>query len=114
MQLLLPQKQSTQGSAMAVGDVNNDGLDDLFLGNGFGKPAELYFQKSNGKFTLTNQRAFLIDAKYEDQKALLLDIDNDKDLDLYVTSGGYQLSENSPLLQDRLYLNNGKGGFTKK
>ncbi len=113
LQLLLPQKQSTQGSAMAVGDVNNDGLDDLFLGNGFGKPAELYFQKSNGKFTLTNQRAFLIDAKYEDQKALLLDIDNDKDLDLYVTSGGYQLSENSPLLQDRLYLNNGKGGFTK-
>lgn len=42
-----------------------------------------------------------------------LDVDNDNDLDLYVTSGGYDVKENSPLLQDRLYLNNGKGKFTK-
>lgn len=113
LQLLLPQKQSTQGSAIAVADVNNDGLEDLFLGNGFGKPAELYLQTKNNTFIRSQQKAFAKDAKYEDQKALFLDIDNDADLDLYVSSGGYELAENDPLLQDRLYINNGKGIFTK-
>lgn len=113
LQLLLPQKQSTQSKAIAVADVNNDGLDDLFLGNGFGEPAQLYLQNKKGTFSKSNNFVFKTDAKYEDQNALFFDADGDKDLDLYVTSGGYELPVNSTLLQDRLYLNNGQGTFSK-
>ena len=112
-QLLLPQKQSEKGAALAVADVNNDGLDDFFVGNAANASASLYIQKKDGSFVETNQALFSSDASFEDTDAIFIDIDNDKDLDLYVTSGGYEVPENSPLLQDRLYINNGKGRFKK-
>ncbi len=113
LQVLLPQKQSTIDNCMAVADVNNDGLDDLFIGNTLGHPAQLYIQNSLGKFTNTKQPAFLRDKAYNDNNAQFFDADNDGDLDLYVTSGNYSQLKNSQLLQDRLYLNNGKGSFKK-
>lgn len=112
-QLLLPQKQSEKGAALAVADVNNDGLDDFFVGNAANASASLYIQKKNGSFVETNQALFSSDASFEDIDAIFIDIDNDNDLDLYVTSGGYEIPENSPLLQDRLYINNGRGSFKK-
>lgn len=113
LQLLLPQKQSEISSPIAVADVNNDGLDDLFIGNAQGENAALFIQKSNGSFTISNTSLFETDKIHEDTDALFLDIDNDNDLDLYVASGGYEIKENSILLQDRLYVNDGKGNFKK-
>jgi hypothetical protein len=73
----------------------------------------LYVQDSAGKFKSTNESLWKAEAKYEDANAHFFDADNDGDQDLYVVSAGYELSENSPLLQDRLYTNDGKGNFRK-
>jgi len=113
LQLLLPQKQSTVDNALAVADINNDGLDDIFIGNTIGFPSEIYIQNSSGTFEKTNQELFEKEKAYNDNNALFFDADNDGDVDLYVASGNYSQTENSALLQDRLYLNNGKGHFLK-
>lgn len=113
LQLLLPQKQSTIDNVLKVADVNNDGLDDFFVGNSMGLPAELYMQNTSGKFVKTNLELFEKDKSYNDNNALFFDADNDKDLDLYVASGNYSQPEDSPFLQDRLYINDGKGNFSK-
>ncbi|PKQ44476.1 FG-GAP-like repeat-containing protein, partial [Confluentibacter flavum] len=112
-QVLLPQKQSQQGPAFAVADVNGDGLDDVFLGGALGQPAELYLQNAGGTFNGQAQSAFERDRAHEDNGAHFFDADGDGDQDLYVASGGYELGENDGLLQDRLYLNDGKGNFTR-
>ncbi|EDP71168.1 ASPIC/UnbV domain protein [Flavobacteriales bacterium ALC-1] len=113
LQLLLPQKQSTVDNALTVADVNNDGLEDIFIGNTIGFPAELYIQNVSGSFVKSNENLFEKDKAYNDNNALFFDADRDGDLDLYVASGNYSQTEDSPLLQDRLYINNGKGNFTK-
>lgn len=113
LQFLLPQKQSEISSPLAVADVNNDGLEDLFIGNAKGAEAELYIQKSDATFIKISEQTFNKDKDFEDTDAKFIDIDNDNDLDLYVTSGGYEFEENSPFLQDRLYINDGTGHFTK-
>nr|WP_315156887.1 VCBS repeat-containing protein [uncultured Flavobacterium sp.] len=112
-QVLLPQKLSQQGPALSVGDVNKDGLDDFYVGGAQGQSGKLYMQNSSGKFDISVQSDFEKDKQYEDIRSIFFDANSDGYLDLYVTSGGYELSENSPLLQDRLYLNNKKGKFIK-
>ena len=112
-QVLMPQKQSQQGPAFDIVDVNNDGLEDIFLGGALNQEASLFLQSVNGTFKETNNFIFKKDKAYEDIGAHFFDADNDGDLDLYVTSGGYELEENSSLLQDRLYTNDGKGNFNK-
>ncbi len=113
VQLLLPQKESSKGTGIVTGDVNGDGLDDFFVGNALGAAAALYIQDTSGKFKNTNESLWKTEAKYEDANALFFDAEGDGDLDLYVVSAGYELSENDTLLQDRLYLNDGKGNFSK-
>ena len=113
LQLLIPQKQSSKGTKMTVGDVNGDGLEDFFVGNAGGSPAALYIQKTDGSFLATNENLWQSEKQYEDANALFFDADNDGDLDLYVVSAGYELKGNSPFLQDRLYKNDGKGNFKK-
>jgi hypothetical protein len=114
LQLLIPQKQSTKGSGITVADVNKDGLEDFFVGNAAGASAALYIQNNDGSFKKSNESLWNKERKYEDANALFFDADQDGDQDLYVVSAGYELKENSPLLQDRLYLNNGAGNFTRK
>ncbi len=97
-----------------MADVNGDGLDDFFVGNAAGAEAALYFQKADGSFKKTNEALWKNNAKYEDSNALFFDADGDGDQDLYVVSAGYELDEKSPLLQDRLFVNDGKGNYTYK
>lgn len=112
-QLLLPQKQSTKGTAIITADVNKDGLDDFFVGNAKGAAAAMYIQNSDGSFRKTNNSLWQSEAKYEDANALFFDADGDNDQDLYVVSAGYELGENNSLLQDRLFINDGNGTFRK-
>ncbi|MEM6684398.1 MAG: VCBS repeat-containing protein [Bacteroidota bacterium] len=111
-QVLLPHKMSTLGPAVATADINNDGLEDIFVGGAFGMPASVYLQTSNG-FKLQPTATFDADKISEDVGALFFDPDQDGDQDLYVVSGGYEFSETSNFLKDRLYINDGNGQFQK-
>nr|WP_288931791.1 VCBS repeat-containing protein [uncultured Allomuricauda sp.] len=112
-EILLPYKQSTQGPFIEKADVNNDGYIDILLGGASDQPTTLFVQSQQGKFTEKKTPAFLNDKIYEDTAALFIDIENDGDLDLFIVSGGNEFLEHSSLYTDRLYLNDGKGNFTR-
>ncbi len=110
---LMPHLLSTEGPALAVGDVNGDGLDDLFVGGAKWQAGRLLVQQRDGTFRVTSQRAIAADSLHEDVDAVFLDADGDRDADLYVVSGGNEFWGDADALQDRLYLNDGKGTFQR-
>ena len=110
VQALLPHMHSQNGPGMAVGDVNGDGWEDVFIGGASGQRSGLFVQQQDGRFTAS---PFDEKTAYEDMGALLFDADGDKDLDLLVASGGTAWPKGSEDYADRLYLNDGKGGFTR-
>lgn len=112
-QYFIPHELSTAGPKLAVADINGDGLDDFYACGAKGQPGTLWMQTIDGKFTNTDTALFAKDALCEDVDALFFDADKDGDKDLYVTSGGNEAWGNSPALPDRLYINDGKGHFTK-
>ena len=108
---LLPHRNSRFGPGLTVGDINNDNLEDFFIGNAEGNEGAMFqqlegtiFQKINGPWAA--------DSNYEDTGALLFDPDNDGDLDLYVVSGGNDINKPKSFYQDRLYINK-HGEYTK-
>ncbi len=113
VQYLIPHAQSTRGPKLAVGDINGDKLDDFYVGGAAGQPGALFLQTANGQFTQASQDIFLPDAACEDVDALFFDANGDGHKDLYVVSGGNQLTGNHPALLDRLYLNDGRGRMAK-
>lgn len=104
-EVLLPNKLSEIGPAMAIADVNGDKLDDVFIGGGAGQSSQLLMQQADGTFK--NEALVGENKAAEKIKALFFDANNDGKLDLYVAYGSNEFTENSPDLQDQLYINQG-------
>ena len=115
VQRLIPHKFSEYGPALAAGDIDGNGLDDIISGGSALFSAQLFLQKADGLFT---QKALMPEEEAKKKKAddlgvLLFDADMDGDNDLYIAAGGYEYKSNDEAYQDRLYINDGKGNFTK-
>jgi hypothetical protein len=113
-QRLIPKMISTEGPKLAEADVNGDGLTDFFMGGAMGDTSKLYIQQPNGTFIQKREFAFEQDKNSESIGALFFDADHDGDMDLLVVSGGNQEKEGSLNMLARLYINDGKGNFTRK
>jgi hypothetical protein len=114
VQRLLPNYLSREGPALAVGDVNKDGLNDVFLGNGKGAGSALFYQTADGSFKHVSSNTISKDSSGEATASVFFDADGDGDNDLYIAHGGYEFTERDPAFQDKLLINDGKGNFTEK
>ncbi len=110
---LMPHMVSTEGPALAVADINHDGLEDVFIGSSRDKKSGLFLQTKAGKFERKPIPAIDADSSLEDIDATWIDVNNDGNLDLVVASGGNEFFGPDPHLQPRVYLNNGKAVFTR-
>ena len=117
-QILLPHSESHNGPFFAQADINGDGKEDFFIGGAAGQAGVIFLDGNDPKLVESLYHKLDVpvleqDKKYEDLGAVFFDADGDDDQDLYVVSGGAEFPLNSPMLQDRLYLNDGKGHFTR-
>ena len=110
---LMPKLVSTEGPFIAVGDVNGDRLDDLVIGGAKGQASRLFIQQRDGRFVASDDAVFAADSTSETLGAVFFDANGDGHPDLYVVSGGNEFSDGASALQDRLYLNDGRGHFRK-
>jgi hypothetical protein len=110
---LIPYKCSRKGPYYAKADVNGDGREDIYIGGAAGSEGILMLQNADGSFTKKSQPAFTKDKALEDGGAVFFDADGDGDNDLYTVSGGSEFPAGSTQYQDRLYINDGKGNFTR-
>ena len=106
---LLPHMLSTEGPALAVGDVNGDGLDDVFIGSAKWEKSVVFIQQKNGQFIRTTQPDLEMDSTFEDVDACWTDVNKDGYTDLVVASGGNEFYGADPMLSPRVYLGDGKG-----
>ncbi len=113
LQYLIPHLESTRGPKLAVADVNGDGLDDFYVCGAKFQPGAMMVQQANGAFAATDTAVFAMNAISEDVDAKFFDANGDGFTDLWVTSGGNEVPQNVQALEDRLYINDGKGHFTK-
>lgn len=113
-QKLIPHKFSEYAPGMAVGDVDGNGLDDMILGGSVNNSAQILFQQKNGSFIQKALMPILANNSKSsmDEGLLLIDVDGDADLDLLITSGGYDAPAGSDVYLDKLYLNDSKGNFS--
>ncbi len=111
---LIPHMVSTEGPALAVADINRDGLDDVFLGSSRGTKSAIFIQNASGKFIRSHQPAIDNDSTYEDVDACWVDVNNDDAIDLVVASGGNEFYGSEEYLLPRVYLNDGKGLLVRK
>ena len=127
IQKLLPHKFSEYSPALAVGDMDGNGLDDLLCGGNSVYPTTIFYQLKNGKFTekklfkaktneengLPQYSSLVTGSTFKDEGILLFDADGDGDQDMYISNGGYEQQPGSPTYQDRFYVNDGKGNLVK-
>ncbi|MEO9512518.1 MAG: VCBS repeat-containing protein [Flavobacteriaceae bacterium] len=111
-EILLPYSTSMLGPNLSSGDLNGDGLEDIVIGGASKYSAQIFFQSNTGYIKKTID-VFKTDKEYEDLGVQIFDADNDGDNDIYIVSGGNEFPANSKMLQDRLYVNDGNGGFVK-
>ena len=109
-EILLPHRQSRLGPTMSVGDVNGDGLEDIFFGGPLGQNRSLFIQRKNSSFKKLSMAS---GKNKEDVGSILFDADGDTDLDLYIVCGGNESVLNSKVYADELWLNDGQGQFTR-
>ena len=112
MNEIFPVLLSREGPKAAAGDVNGDGLEDIFIGGTPGHPGQLYLQTARWQIYKKEEKAFQQFIDFEDVAVLFFDCDQDGDLDLLVCPGGNNAIPNSRELQLRLFKNDGKGNFT--
>ena len=110
---LIPHMVSTEGPALAIADINHDGLEDVFIGSSKTFHNAIFLQKPNGKFVETKQPLMALDSMYEDVDAQWIDVNNDGNLDLVIASGGNEFYGKDAHLLPRVYLNDGKANFKK-
>jgi hypothetical protein len=110
---LMPRMVSREGPMLAVADVNGDGLPDLFIGGAKDQAGRLLVQRRAGGFESQSASPFEEDRVSEDLGAAFFDATGDGHPDLYVVSGGNEFSDLAPALEDRLYLNDGRGTFRR-
>jgi enediyne biosynthesis protein E4 len=108
----IPYKHSRLGPVMAAGDLTGNGLDDVYLGGGIGIASKLFLQQENGEFVESGNQLWEADRDFKDTGVLFFDANDNGLLDIYVASGGFQVSTGS-MQQDRLYINQGKGQFAR-
>jgi hypothetical protein len=111
-EILLPHQTSRFGPNIAVGDLDNNGFDDFVVGGAYGFTTSIYMQTKAG-FTKKDNQPFALDKISEDMGIHIFDAEGDGDKDIYIASGGNEYEPNAKELQDRLYLNDGKGNFAK-
>ncbi|NUQ21115.1 MAG: VCBS repeat-containing protein [Gemmatimonadaceae bacterium] len=110
---LLPHILSREGPALAVADVNGDGLDDVFVGGAKWQRGQLLLQQRDGSFRAAREPAIDADSAAEDVDAAFFDADGDGHPDLYVASGGNEFEGQADAMRHRLYLNDGHGNFRR-
>jgi len=108
----LPQVFSREGPKIAVGDVNGDGLEDVYMGGAKGQGGQLYIQNAAGGLEKKEEPVFKQFAGMEDVAVLFFDADRDGDADLFIGAGGNNVEAGAPEIEHRLYKNDGKGNFT--
>ncbi len=115
LQKMLPHKLSQYGPSLAVADIDGNGLDDIFVGTVYLQYETYFLQQTNGTFIekQLSPKANKYDKIQEDMGPLLFDTDNDGDNDVYLVSGSNEFAEGYQGYQDRLFINDGKGNFTR-
>ncbi len=111
---LIPHMTSTEGPALAVADINHDGLEDVFVGASKTFHNAVYRQNADGKFIKIPQPAMLKDSMWENVDAIWVDVNNDTHVDLVIANGGNEYYGKDAHLLPLLYFNDGKGNLTRK